>query len=446
MKNLYFIFASAILVLSACKKDKEDTTETDDPVVGDANIAAPSFSSSYTVGAASGSQYYPFIFSNASFKALVWGENTTPRTIKMLELDQNYQAVGNASNVVDDCGNINDADSYNQTIAYDPTSTLLLSVYAHSENNTSTAQKDFSLKGKLYNPLNLTNSSFYIEGPFDYANERPNRPSVATNGQAQFAVVYHSDEGFSNNSVIKLKLVDAAGNVTPADSSGTQTGFVLSNTGAQFAKVAFNSNQNLYGVVYTKGTGTAKTVYFLTFDGNGTVITQEKKIINTGSTAEFPIIKEDGDGFVIAWRDYRFIKIGENTGVTGMPSIRIARISSTGTLINANGATDIFSSTDQSLLVSNPYENGAYLHFDLVVVAAGQKYGLVWATQDAPYEIQFSEVQISGTNIAASIPKTLSASGVQSDKPTIAYANGKYIIAYQGHTGTSYENRLVVSQ
>lgn len=445
MKNLYLIFIGALIVLSACKKDKDDTTETEDPVVGDANIVAPSFSSSYTVGVASGSQYYPFIFSNTSFNALVWGENTTPRTIKTIELDQSFQAIGNANNVIDDCGNINDADSYNQTIAYDPASTLLLSVYAHSENNTSTAQKDFSLKGKLYNPSNLTNNSFYIEGPFDYANERPNRPSVATNGQSQFAVVYHSDEGFSNNSIIKLKLVDTAGNVTPADSSELQTGTVLSSTGAQFAKVAYNTNQNLYGVVYTKGSGTSKTVYFLTFDGTGTVITSEKKIINTGSTAEFPIIKEDGDGFVIAWRDYRFIKIGENTGVTGMPAMRIARISSTGTLINASGTAELFSTTDQSLLVSNPYENGVYLHFDLVVVTPGQKYGLVWATQDAPYSIQFSEVQVSGTNIAASIPKTLSASGVQSDKPTITYANGKYIIAYQGYTGTSYENRLVVS-
>ena len=178
-------------------------------------------------------------------------------------------------------------------------------------------------------------------------------------------------------------------------------------------------------------------------DASGTIVTSAKTLIPAdGLEVQQPRIVADGSGFAITWRDFRKVQIGNAEPVTGVPAIRFARCDASGNITSASEATDLFDAVDNSLLISNPYMNEVSIYHDLVVKTPGSSYGPIWATQTSPYEVYFSEVQISGNSVAASVQSKVSGSA-SSDRVGIASNGSKYIVTCTAtKSGSGYETIL----
>ena len=158
-----------------------------------------------------------------------------------------------------------------------------------------------------------------------------------------------------------------------------------------------------------------------------------------------PRIEADGAGFVIVWTDYRNFQIPNETLQSGKPMSRIAQLTATGDLIANTGTAPFFDAADNSLILSNPYEYEVYsLRQELVVVTPGEKYGVIFTSQNAPYETYVVEAQVSGGVMNAMVPVLVSDPTLTTDQPSIAYdaTNSKYVVGFQQYTGSSYEGRI----
>jgi hypothetical protein len=81
------------------------------------------------------------------------------------------------------------------------------------------------------------------------------------------------------------------------------------------------------------------------------------------------------------------------------------------------------------------------------VVTPGEKYGVTWVTQDAPYAVYFTEVHVSNTGVMNSmVPVQIDDVSNTSDKVSMAYENGKYIISHMEYNSIKYKNRIAVGE
>ncbi len=413
-------------------------------VVGDASVFSVDYSTNSSLLYMGSSQGYPKLIYNQDVQSVVWATNTQPVLLRQTSLGTNYLGI-NSDDVTLTTGNQNTTSGDLQhVVKYDANSGKYLSIYKH--NFYQGANKDYSLKGVLYDGINYPATPFYIEGPFQYSSDAPSMPSIAVNENSIFCVAYHSSLTSGTTSKVKVKFVDAStGSITPSATSGTQNGIELTFQGAQHPSVAWNQSAGVFGIVYTTGSGNNQKIKFVSCDASGNVVTAQKDLIADNQIqVQYPKIYADGNNFVIVWRDYREIIIGNNAPVTGIPAMRIAQIDAVGDLIVNNGAADLFDVNDNSLLISNPYFSEAYYEYDLKVITPGQKYAVVWGTQNVVPSIEYATVEVVSSTMKSSYPKTISNNGSNSFGPSIAYdaANSEYLVTYYEHNGTNYENRI----
>ena len=400
----------------------------------------------------SANQEFPKLIMNGPTKSVVWGEGNGPVSLHHTNLNGSFLGMYD-SVIVTETGNQNTQPLHADfTTEFDASTNNYLTVYKH--NYYQGANRDFSLKAVLYNNINNTSTPFYIEGPFQYSSEAPGGgfgTNIASNDNGVFCVAYHSSLTNSSTSKVKIKLVDAStGVVSPAASAGAQTGIELTGTGVTNPpSIAWNETAGVFGITYTTGSGNARKIKFVSVDVNGNIVTAAKDLIADASIeTQYPRIYADGANFVMVWRDFRTFQIQPFPPVNGTPAIRIAQITPTGDLIDLSGTAELFEENDESLILSNPYQNEIGLHFDLVVITPGQEYAITWTTQTSPQITQLSYVKVTGSTIESTIPLTVNQSGLNSDAPTIGYDNAtsKVIIAYTEHNGSDYENRIITGE
>jgi len=413
-------------------------------VVGDAAIQAPSFDNNSLLFMGT-SQAYPQVVVNSDVSSVVWGTDVQPNILRHTNLNSSYIGT-TSSDVIATSGNLNSqAQHLQHVVAFDTNSNQYLSVYKH--NFDQPLNDDYSIKGKLYNATTFSSTEFNIEGPFTSSSATPSTPSVAVNGNNIFCVAYHTSLTMSSSSKIMVKFVNAnTGVVTPTPSAGVKTGLELTFPGAQHPSVAWNETAGVFGIVYTTGSGNNQKIKFVTVDETGAIITAQKDLIADNSIqVQLPKIYADGDHFVVAWRDYRQVTIGAFGPVSGIPSVRLAQVDVTGNTIALNGAAGIYD-TDNSLLISNPYMTEVNIYSDLEVITPGEKYAVVWGTQNVVPSIEFSVVEVdpSTSTITSSIAVNLEQNNTNSFSPTLGYdaANSTYVVAYYEYNGTTYENRI----
>ena len=400
----------------------------------------------------SANQEFPKLIMNGSTKSVIWGEGNGPVSIHHTNLNNSFQGMYD-SVLITETGNQNTQPLHADfTTEFDGSTNKYLTVYKH--NYYQGANRDFSLKAILYDNINNTSTPFYIEGPFQYSSDAPGGgfgTNIASNGNGIFCVAYHSSLTNSSVSKVKIKLVNAStGAVSPAASSALQTGIELTGTGVTNPpSIAWNETAGVFGITYTTGSGNARKIKFVSVDVNGNIVTAAKDLIaNASIETQYPKIYADGSNFVLVWRDFRTFQIQPFPPVNGTPAIRIAQVTPTGNLIDLSGTAALYEENDESLILSNPYQNEIGLHFDLVVITAGQEYAITWATQTSPQITQLSYVKVNGSTIESTIPLTVNQNGLNSDAPTIGYDNAtsKVIIAYTEHNGSDYENRIITGE
>lgn len=399
----------------------------------------------------SANQEFPKLILEGNAKSVIWGEGNGPVSLHHTNLNSSYLGLLD-SVIITETGNQNTQPLHADiAVGFDASTNKYLTVYKH--NYYQGSNRDFSLKATLYDNVNNSSIPFYIEGPFQYSNEAPGGgfgTNIASNGNGVFCVAYHSSLTNSSTSKVKIKLVDAStGVVSPAASAGSQNGIEITATGVTNPpSIAWNETAGVFGITYTTGSGNTRKIKFVSVDVNGNVVTAAKDLIaNASIETQYPRIYADGANFVMVWRDFRTFQILPFSPVNGTPAIRIAQVTATGDLIDLTGAAELFVESDESLILSNPYETEIGLHFDLVVITPGLEYAVTWATQTSPQLTQLSYVNVTGTTIASSIPINVNNSGLSSDAPTIGYdnANSKVIIAYTEHNGSDFENRIITA-
>jgi hypothetical protein len=437
-KMISLLLLGGIVGLTSCKKDEEESENAngEGPVYSEVNNT---FSSNATLMSSGNTQYFPILRGNTADPMVFWSEkdSNVPK-VRGVKLSGNA-ASGSTIDVDIEVGVNNSGESTNQAVAYDPSSGKYLSVHMHNETG------EFGMVGKLFTSADQSATQFSIDGPFVYTNDSPNHPEVAVSSNGVFGIVYTTNTGFFTSSKIAFKAVNAnTGVVSPAVVADTQNGIELTDVQSASADIAWNSSANVFGIVYHSGTTTNAKIMFVSVNESGTIVTAPKEIHNIGNTVDYPKIKEDGDGFAVIWQDYSKVNFEGETELSGTPAIRLNRISATGDVKAISGDANLVNTTNKSVLMSNPYLAAAYIHFDFTVAAPNSKYGIVWATQDAPYQIQFAEATFTGDAVLTSEPVNVSVSTENSDTPSVNYINGKYVITYSGHTGVSYTNRIVV--
>lgn len=418
-------------------------------VVGDASLGTYNFTNDQLFFTGPGSQYAPMVFTEVGETSAIWTHGTSPNSaIFHTELDATtYLSSGSMDTVVGFTGVLNsDGDGLTHQVDYESGSGKFLDVYRFADN-LDVVNKDFSVKGKLFTSDDFSETDIVIEGPMDFANDLPFWWRVCNGPSGEFGVVYHSDGGSSTSSKILFKTVDGAtGVVSPAASANTQTGHELTFAGATFADVAYNETAGVYGVVFITGTGNNTKIKFVSVNSAGTVVTSEKDVIADNSfLSKSPRIESDGDGFVIVWTDFRNFQIPNETLQSGKPMSRIAQLTATGDLVATTGTAPFFDAADNSLILSNPYEYEVYdLRQELVVVTPREKYGVIFTSQNAPYETYVVEAQVTAGVMNAMVPVLVSDPTLTTDQPSIAYdaTNSKYVVGFQQYTGSSYENRI----
>ena len=441
-KIVLLFLALGMISLNACKKDEKEGNEipTKTPVVGDESMSNIGFSKSITHSSNLNSEYPTFMNGNG----IVWASSPNPSRIKFAELTSNYVVSGDITEIIENTGALSGPNDIDLTGVREEQTKDYLLAYIHGQNGS------FALKGKVFNASNTTNEDFLIEGVFLSANERPRYPKLAQNGSGDVAIVYHSSSGTSSPSQILFKTINISSEeVSPEPETGTQTGHVISggDNDALFPSIAWNEETNVYGVVYMIGTGNNRQIRYVAVDESGSVVNGPTTITNgNGFETQNPKIKADNDGFVVSWRDFRTIIIGDAEPIQGVPAIRLKKINSSGTTIELDGTKDIYDNSDHSLLVSNPYTIECGMYHDIVVKEEGSKYGLAFATQTSPYQIYFSEVENSGGELTGSVQKNISNSNLVEDRIHLVEDNGNYVIFLTGQKsgGTGYEIRRLL--
>jgi len=429
------IFAFALtLPLVACKKEDDNQNNNEGPVYSE---TTPSFSANSNLNATGNTHYFPYVFASTSDPMVLWSEkdgtDTKVRGVKL----SGTAASGSTIDALTDLGIQNSGESTNHAIAFDESTSKYLAVVMHNETS------DFGMRAKLFTSTDQSEVLFDVEGPYQYA-PTANRPAIASNNNGIFGLVYHTNSGFYSDSKIAFKTINAStGEVSPAAASESITGIEISGVQCQFPDIAWNASANVFGIVYHTGVTSSSKVMFTSVDVNGNVVTAPTAIYSNATTGQFPKIKEDGSGFAVMWQEFGAVKFGEDTELTGVPHIMFKRITATGGDVAVTGDANIVDTEKNTVIMSNPYLAEAYIHFDLVVKTAGSEYGLVWATQNAPYQIQFAKALYSGNEVTTTAPVDLSVSTEQSDKPTIDFAAGQYVITYVGHNGSKSETRIV---
>jgi hypothetical protein len=446
MNTTKILFGSLLLAgmmtATSCKKeDKNDAGDKETPVVGNTSLGSVNFGSSTTFSSSSKNQEYPTIMNGG----IVWAESPNPSSIKFAEINGAYGISGSVQEVIANTGTLSGPNDIDVTGIFEANQGKYVVTYVHGQNGA------FALKAKVFESGDMNVADFNLEGNFQFANERPRYPKLATDGSGKIAVVYHSSSGTATPSSIRFKTIDLAnGNAVSPAASSTQTGNVISGTDsdALFPSIAWNSEVNAYGVVYMIGTGNNRQIRYVKVDANGGVLAGPVTVTNgAGFETQNPKIQADGNGFVISWRDFRTVQIGNAEPVQGVPAIRLAVINDNGVANSYNGTAAIYDAADKSLLVSNPYAIECGMYHELVVKSPG-KYGLAFATQTSPYQIYFSEVQVNGSTLEGTVQKNISNSNLTEDRHSLRYENGKYVIFLSGQKtgGTGYEVRRIVSQ
>lgn len=441
MKNFKMItplLLGGLVLMSACKKEENENENNNGEGPKYADVQ-PSFSTNATLKSSGNTQYFPILRGNTADPMVFWSEkdNNIPK-IKGVKLSGNA-ASGSIIDVDVEIGANNSGESTNQSVAYDPTTGKYLSVHMYNQTG------QFGMVGKLFTSTDQTQAQFPIDGPFVYTNDSPNHPEIAVSSNGVFGVVFTTNTGFFTSSKIAFKAVNASNaTVIPAPVADTQNGIELTDVQSSSADIAWNSQAGVFGIVYHSGTTTNSKIMYVSVNETGTIVTAPTEIHNIGNTVDFPKIKEDGDGFAVICQDYSKVNFEGETELSGTPAIILKRISASGVVKEMSGDVNLVNTINKSVLMSNPYLAAAYIHFDFTVSASNSKYGVVWATQDAPYQIQFAEATFTGDVVVTSEPVNVSVSTENSDTPTVNYINGKYVITYAGHTGVSYTNRIVV--
>ncbi|MFT5600810.1 MAG: hypothetical protein ACI9N1_001046 [Flavobacteriales bacterium] len=418
--------------------------------VGDAALGTYNFTDNGLPQGGNTSQYWPQVFSENGEKSVIWTQGVSGDVgVFHTALNSNY--IGSQiDTVVAFTGILNsDGDGTDLRTAYNANADKFCAIYRFADN-LSVVTKDFSLKAKTFSSTDFTDAELVVEGPMDYANDLPAAWEMAAGPNNTFGMVYMSDGASSTNSQILFKTIDGAtGVVTPASATNMLTGTVVSNFGAREPSVAWNEQEQVWGITYIWGTGNSTKIVFVALDASGSLLIPDKDVINDNTVLSTdPIIKTDGDGFVLVWKDFRDFQIpGNPSAGSGMPSSRLCQLTKTGDQVTNSGTSPFFDSNDNSLIVSNPYQYGVYLFQDVEVVTPGEKYGVTWVTQDAPYAVYFAEVQVSNTGaMNSTIPVAIDDATFTSDKVSMAYENGKYIISHMEYNSLKYKNRIAVGE
>lgn len=419
-------------------------------VVGDPTLGTYNFSDNGLPQGGNTSQYKPMVFTENGEKSVIWTQGVSGNVgIFHTALNSNYIGT-QVDTVVSFTGILNsDGDGLSLRGDYNANADKFCAIYRFAHNITPVT-KDFSLKGKVFSSSDFSSSEFVIEGPMDYASDLPAAWEIAKGPNNTFGVVYMSDGGNSTNSQILFKTIDATtGVVTPAPTANSQTGTVISVFGAGEPHVAWNDQEKVWGITYIWGTGKNTKIAFVALDVNGSILTTDKDVINDNTILSTePIIKADGDGFVLIFKDFRSFQIpGEPSAGSGTPSSRICQLTKTGDLVANSGTSPFYDLADHTMIISNPYQYGIYMYQDLEVVTPRQKYGVSWVTQDAPYRVYFTEVQVSSTGVMNSmIPVAVDDATLTSDQVSMSYDNGKYVITHMEYNGMKYKNRITVGE
>lgn len=417
-------------------------------VVGDSALGTYIFTNHGLPQGGNTSQYKPMVYCEDGERSVIWTQGISGDVgIFHTKLNTNYISNNQIDTVVKFTGILNsDGDAINLRSAYNATANKFAVIYRFSHNLT-VVKKDFSIKAKTFSSSDFSQKELVIEGPFDFANERPFAHEIAAGPGNSFGVVYMSDGGNSTKSRILFKTFDAkTGTLSPAASAGVQTGLIVSNFGAKNPTLAWNEQEQVWGITYEWGKGKATKLVFVSLDVNGNLLTPEKDVVNNNAILTTnPMIKADGNSFVLIWRDYRGFKIPGKTSTSGTPAVRISQLTKTGDVISNSGTSPFFDTTDNSLIVSNPYLYGTYIYQDFLVVTPREKYGISWVTQDAPYAVLVTEAVVSTTGVMNSmVPVQVDDVKFTSDQVSMAYENGKYIVTYMEYNSQKYKNRIAV--
>lgn len=458
MKKNYLIIGGIALMMAAttaCKKEEptpedqttEDPTTEDpaeeNPVVGDETLVPINFSSPSPLASSMNNYEYPSVFNGG----VLWASSPNPTSVRCVEVDGGLSAVGNDYEVVSSTGTQSGPNDIDVKAIKESQTGSIITAFNYAQSG------EYGMKFKEFTHADQSIAEAYLEGPFLYANERPRYPEMAGDGNGTIGVVYHSSSGTSTPSSIRFKTIDVSGGgtVSPAASTTQQTGTVISggDSDALFPQVAWNANQNAYGVVYMVGSGNNRSIRFTKVDASGSVLVGPVTVTSgAGFETQNPRIASDGNNFAITWRDFRTIQIGAAEPVQGVPSIRLAIVDGNGTTQSLGGAADIYDATDNSLLLTNPYQIEAGMYHEVVVKSPGQKYGVVSATQTSPYQLYFVEVNNDGATLEGTVQSNISNSSLSEDRLDLRVSNGEYQLVLTGQKtgGTGYEIRKMIEQ
>lgn len=458
MKKNYLIIGGVALMLAAttaCKKDEpkpedplneDPTTENpadEDPIVGDEMLVPINFSSSVPLATSTNNYEYPSVFDGG----VLWAASPNPTSLRCVEVDGGLSAIGSDYEVVSSTGTLSGPNDIDVKAIKESQTGSIITAFNYAQSG------EYGMKFKEFTHVDQSIAEAYIEGPFQYANERPRYPEMADNGNGTIGVVYHSSSGTSTPSSIRFKTIDVAGGVTvsPVPSVTQQNGTVISggDADALFPQISWNANQNAYGVVYMVGSGNNRSIRFVKVDASGSVLAGPVTVTSgAGFETQNPRIATDGNNFVVTWRDFRTVQIGDAEPVQGVPAIRLAVIDGNGSTQTFGGAADIYDASDNSLLLTNPYETEAGMYHEVVVKSTGQKYGVVSATQTSPYQLYFVEVHNDGATLKGTVQSNISSSSLSEDRLDLRVSNGEYQLVFTGQKtgGTGYEIRKMTEQ
>lgn len=419
-------------------------------VVGDPSLGSYEATRN-TIYSSSETQEYPKLIFNGDKQTVFSAVGSGPLTINEYPIDaSNYVGLSETIHV-DGTGNGNTQPLHAEIVtAFDPLSKKTLVVYDH---NQVSGTKDFSIKAVLIDSNGVSTVPFEIEGPFRFSSESAGGgfgTSVAVSNTGVFCVAYWTSVSSSSSSKVKVKFVNASsGVVNPVASSTELTGFDVTSTGITHPpRVAWNDS-GVFGLTYTEGSGNNRKIKFASVDVAGTVVTSPKDVVNSNLIeTQYPTLYQDGEGFVMIWRDFRTVEIAPEAPVTGVPAVRIAQLSVTGDLIELTNADDeIFSDEDYSLLLTNPYTEEVSLHFDLHVIEERKEYLVTYATQSTPYFVGLVKVKVKDGSINASVASMISDETVNSTAPSIEYdeLNDKVLVAYHAGNSIPLSNELAIA-
>ncbi len=412
------------------------------PVVGNPLLPQKCFSQSYASPALN-NQEYPKLVLQDTVYGVTWSQDGSPGTVKKMNINGLTNAViPGVVSTISNVGSLNSGGEEQQSWAALANGTRL-QVYVKA------AAGSYGLVGKLYMGNDVSPAEFYIEGPFASANQRPGYPQVIAGAGTNFYVVYQSNPAASTPSFVRVKEVNASNVatpvVTPAASTAAQNGTVLSDVlenNAMFPKITYNETNDEFGVVYHLNAGGSSSVRFLTLDNVGALQTGPFTMNASGFQADFANICAQDSHYGIIFRDFRTLNLDGQT-LTGKPAIRFKKVTSNGAIFPvSNISVGVYDGSDNTLLISNPYAGAEASIYSNIVSSGTNQFGICWATQATPYEIQFAEVFFQPTGggpgslyVESSVFTKVNANADNANRTSMIY-NGKYVLAYSRRNET----------